>query len=279
MTLSVLIPAHDEADYISDCLTALLASDPLPTAMACEILVLANGCTDTTAQIARGFSAQSEARGWRLKVHVIDQGGKLNALNVGDRAAQGRIRVYLDADVVLDPPLLGQLATVLDCETARYASGRPRVALARSPITRAYARFWQKLPFLTDIVPGFGVFAMNASGRARWADWPQIISDDTFARLQFSAEERVSVPAGYDWPMVEGFAPLVRVRRRQNRGVDEIARDFPALLSHEDKQSLTIGQIAGLAARNPVGFIVYALVAFTVKTPLFASASPWARGR
>ncbi len=32
------------------------------------------------------------------------------------------------------------------------------------------------------------------------------------------------MPARYDWPMIEGFAPLVRVRRRQDAGVAEVAR-------------------------------------------------------
>lgn len=282
MILSVLIPAHDEADYIGACLRSVLASDPLPAGVGCEILLLANGSTDSTVDIARGYQDRARARGWQLHLHDIVQGGKLNALTVGDRAATGQIRVYLDADVRVDPGLLRQLVSTLSepsLSTPRYAGGSPRVSPPRSWITGHYARFWQKLPFLTDGVPGFGVFAMNAAGRARWGDWPAIISDDTFARLQFSAGERTAVPAGYDWPMVEGFARLVRVRRRQNQGVSEIAQRYPALMQNDDKHSLTAGQIARLALADPVGFAVYALVALAVKTPLFATRSTWARGR
>ncbi|PCH97424.1 MAG: glycosyl transferase, partial [Rhodobacteraceae bacterium] len=47
--ISVLIPAHDEASYIGGCLAALFASRPLADGMTGEVLVLANGCSDNTA--------------------------------------------------------------------------------------------------------------------------------------------------------------------------------------------------------------------------------------
>ncbi|WP_406648514.1 glycosyltransferase family 2 protein [Aliisedimentitalea scapharcae] len=279
VNLSVLIPAHNEASYIGPCLSALLASEPFCSETTCEVLVLANGCTDATVQTAQTFQDQARARGWTLRVLDLEQGGKLNALNCGDRAATGQIRVYLDADVTVDPDLLPQLATALDTKVPCYASGHPRVSLAKSWVTRTYARFWQKLPFLNEPAPGFGVFAMNAAGRARWTQWPDIISDDTFARLQFTPSERIGVPAGYDWPMVEGFARLTRVRRRQNKGVEEIAERYPMLIPNQTPAPATTGQIAPLALGDPLGFIIYALVAVAVKTPLFASQTRWVRGR
>ena len=43
------------------------------------------------------------------------------------------------------------------------ADCRPRIAPARSWISRNYARFWMRVPFMTDAVPGCGVCAMNAA--------------------------------------------------------------------------------------------------------------------
>ena len=279
MRLSVLIPAHNEAGYLAACLGALLKSDPLPGDISGEILVLANGCSDGTAGIARSHIDQARAAGWELLVTEITTGGKLNALNTGDAQATGEIRVYLDADVIVDPGLMSELAAILSVPAPRYASGRPRVSAATSPVTRAYARFWQQLPFVTSSVPGFGLFAMNTTGRNRWGNWPDIISDDTFARLQFAPEERFAVTAGYCWPMVEGFAALVRVRRRQNRGVDEIMQCYPALSANDDKPSLPAARLAGLALRDPVGFLIYAVTSLTVKSPFFSSREHWTRGR
>ncbi len=274
--ISVLIPAHNEAGYIQACLAALFASDPLPEGQCGEVLVLANGCTDNTVEIAQ---AQPVPLGWVLRVLELPEGGKLKALNTGDAAAQGAVRIYLDADVLVEPALVGQIAKALDCDEARYASGSPLVAPARNALTRAYGRFWVQLPFVRQGVPGFGLFAMNRAGRARWQLWPDIIADDLFARLSFAPQERIKLPAGYSWPMVEGFRNLTRVRRRQNAGVTELAIRYPDLMENEDKPSLTPAQLLRLMARDPLGFAAYTLVSLAVKSPLFPSQQRWTRGR
>lgn len=276
---SVILPAHDEAALIGPCLAALFASDPLPKGWRGEVIVVANGCTDATAVKAREMAGCAQAAGWDLRVIETPQGGKLRALDLGDAVARGGLRIYLDADVILSAPLMGQIIAALDRPAALYASGTPRIAPAQSRITRAYARFWAGLPFLQDGVPGFGLFAVNAAGRARWGAFPDIISDDTFVRLHFAPSERVGVAARYDWPMVEGFANLVRVRRRQDAGVAEIDARYPALRGNDDKVRLTKRALAGLALRDPVGFAVYAAVSLAVRTPLFRSRQVWARGR
>lgn len=274
--VSVILPAHDEAAYIGPCLSALLASDP--GGYTAEVIVVANACTDDTAAVAQGFTAAARARGWTLNVADTARPGKLNALNLGDARASGAIRAYLDADVIVSPALLGQLAQVLDDPAPRYGSGTPRVTRARSALTRAYARVWQRLPFVTGGVPGFGIFAVNAAGRARWGEFPDIISDDTFVRLQFAPGERHRVTAPYSWPMVEGLRNLVRVRRRQDRGVQEIAAKFPALLENDDTRAPSGAFLARTALRDPVGSAAYALVKLLVRTP-FAGGQGWVRGR
>jgi glycosyltransferase involved in cell wall biosynthesis len=275
--LSVLIPAHNEADYIASCLAALFASEPLPADVNVEVLVLANGCTDETANRAR---ACTPPPGWALHVLELAKGDKLAALNQGDAQALGDMLVYLDADVTVDPALLPQIALSLHRVTGpAYRGGSPRVAAAQSIVTRAYARVWQNLPFVQEGVPGFGVFAMNRAGRQRWEHWPAIISDDTFARLQFTPQERQRLSAGYTWPMVEGFRNLVRVRRRQDQGVAEISRRFPDLLRNDDKNPVTLPRLLRIAGRHPVGLLVYLAVAVAVRSPLFSNRSNWERGR
>jgi len=181
--------------------------------------------------------------------------------------------------VLFRSALIRQLVTALDTPLPRYASGKPHVAPPASKMTGLYARFWTGVPFVQNGVPGFGLFAMNSAGRSRWEKWPDIISDDTFARLNFAPSERVGVSASYHWPMVEGFANLVRVRRRQNDGVTQIAARFPDLLVNDDKPRLSLAGQARRMIGDPLGFIVYGAVALAVKTPLFRSADGWVRGR
>ena len=276
--LSVIIPANNEADYIGDCLDCLLASE-LPRGMAAEVIVVANACTDATVAVARSHAAVAASRGWRLNVLDIPEPGKLNALNVADRAARGTCRVYLDADVRVSPALIDHLAAALDRPGPVYATGRWSILPARSWLTRAYSRVWARMPFLTETVAGFGVFAVNAAGRARWGAFPDIIADDLFVRLCFAPDERVRVPAGYSLPMVEGFARLVRVRRRQDAGVTQLGRLFPELLVNEDKPPSGVGRLLRLLARDPVGFAVYGAVHLATRLPAGRPALEWTRGR
>lgn len=272
--LSVIIPASNEEGYIGPCLTALFASAPVPG--GAEVIVVANGCRDSTAARARAMEPAARMAGWGFQVLDLAKGGKPNALNAGDAVAQGGIRAYLDADVIVSPPVMSQLVQALSNEPARYGGATPRIPPAKTRITRAYARFWQRLPFAQSVAPGFGLFAVNAAGRARWGDFPAIISDDTFVRLQFSPEERVQVPGLYDWPMIEGFAALTRVRRRQDAGVAEIARLYPGLSDREGKAPLGAARLMRLALQDPVGFAVYAAVSVAVK---HGKSAGWTRGR
>ncbi|WP_028714276.1 glycosyltransferase family 2 protein [Paracoccus sp. J55] len=271
---SIILPAHDEADYIGACLGHILAQDHRGPV---EVIVIANGCSDDTAARARAQQPGFAARGWQLRVEELAQGGKIGALNHGDTCAGPGIRLYLDADIRMGPRLLSGLVRVLDADEPRYAGGRLVVAPARSAVSRAYARFWQKLPFVAQGVTGAGLFAVNEAGRARWGAFPQIISDDTFARLQFAEAERFLVDEPYEWPLVEGFSPLVRVRRRQDMGVAEIARLFPDLPSRQGHVRPGKGELLRLAAADPLGFATYAAVALAVR--MGRNRQEWARGR
>ena len=270
--LSVIIPASNEAGYIAGCLNALFAAGPAGS----EAVVVANGCRDTTVAVARSCAAAADRSGWRLVVLELAQGSKPNALNRGDETASGDMRVYLDADVVVSAGLMAELAAVLQAPGAVYATGTARIPRAESWVTRQYARFWQRLPFARMNAPGYGLFAVNAQGRARWGKFPALISDDTFVRLHFDPAERVQVAAWYDWPMIEGFSALVRVRRRQDAGVVELAQLHPDLMTREAKPGLSLGQIAALALRDPLGFAVYAAVSLKVR---LGRNTGWSRGR
>lgn len=276
VSCSILIPAHNEVGYIEPCLEALLASDA--TGARVEVIVMANGCTDATVQVARSFARRFATKGWPLSVLNLETGGKMAALNAGDRTAVHGARIYVDADVVVTPPLIAQLAQVLDTKEVRYASGSPVVQAAGSAFTRAYARFWASLPFCTHGVPGFGVFAVNRAARQRWGMFPDIISDDTFVRLNFTPSERHRVPATYSWPMIEGMAALIKVRRRQDIGVAEVKTEFPELWDNHDPVPEDAKPVWKLALQAPLGFVAFAIVALAVRLP-HRSQERWARGR
>lgn len=275
--VSVILPANNEANLIGPCLKALLASD-WGYAQPCEVIVVANGCTDDTADVARQFRMDFAQKGWRLGVLDLPDGGKLKALNEGDSTANAHIRAYLDADVIVTPPLMSQIAEALSTDEPRYASGQVKISETNNWASRAYRRIYQKVPFMTNGVPGCGLFAVNAAGRARWGLFPDIISDDTFVRLSFAPSERIGVPASYEWPIVDGWSNLVRVRRRQNIGVDEVGEKYPELLMNDDKVPFGLRSKLKLAVTDPIGFAVYTGVALFVRFTR-NRATGWSRGR
>ncbi|MCQ0969706.1 glycosyltransferase [Paracoccus sp. TK19116] len=274
--LTVIIPASNEEAYIGDCLRALLEQDTDLSPV--HVIVAANGCSDRTAARAKVFQADFASRGWLLQVLDIAEGGKVNALNRSEEAADPSApRVYLDADVLCDPALIGQLAAALSTDEPCYATGTLVVRPPASFVTRRYAAIWTRLPFVTGGAVGAGLFAVNAAGRARWAAFPDIISDDTFVRLNFAPSERIEVPARYHWPMVEGGRRLIRVRRRQDAGVAQIESLYPHLMANEGKSRVGAGLLSRLALSDPVGLAIY--VGIGSATRLRQQDATWSRGR
>jgi glycosyltransferase involved in cell wall biosynthesis len=93
--ISIVIPAHDEERYLGPTLAALGAQ----TCRDFETIVVANGCTDRTAEIAEPHA----------RVIRVERPDMTVARNVGARAAHGRLLVFLDADVLLAPRALERL--------------------------------------------------------------------------------------------------------------------------------------------------------------------------
>ena len=86
LTISTIVCAYNEADYIGPCLQSLLRQTRRPD----EILVVNNASTDGTAAIAAGLAG----------VRVIDEPrkGLVRAREAARTAATGDLLVYLDAD-------------------------------------------------------------------------------------------------------------------------------------------------------------------------------------
>jgi glycosyltransferase involved in cell wall biosynthesis len=86
MTISVIVCAHNEAQFVGPCLHSLLAQTRLPD----EILVVNNASTDETCAVAQQIP----------NVRVVDEPrkGLVVARETGRRAAMGEVLVYVDAD-------------------------------------------------------------------------------------------------------------------------------------------------------------------------------------
>jgi hypothetical protein len=180
---SVVIPAHDEASGIAETLRTLLTDVPQD---ALEVVVVCNGCSDDTADVARGVPG--------VEVVEIAEASKVAALRVGDAQVETFPRIYLDADVGLTGAGAVAIARSLEVDAPRVAGVLPDLDLSRStrPVRRFY-EFRQRLPVFRDGIIGAGVYAMNRHGRARFGVWPDVLGDDQFVLRHFEAHERVLV--------------------------------------------------------------------------------------
>jgi chlorobactene glucosyltransferase len=103
VAVSVIVPAHDEALVIEECLRSLLAQ----THLATEIIVVDDRSRDETGAIARRLAA-GDARLNVVRVDDLPAGwtGKTHALARGVTAARGEWLLFTDADTIHAPGCL-----------------------------------------------------------------------------------------------------------------------------------------------------------------------------
>jgi hypothetical protein len=104
-------------------------------------------------------------------------------------------RAFIDADVAIDADAILALADVLAGEDALVAAPRFRVDTTGSDwLVRQHYRIWELSAYRTTGHVGSGVYAVSASGRTRWTDFPDVIADDRFVQQRFALDERRTLP-------------------------------------------------------------------------------------
>jgi len=182
--ISVVVPAHDEEAVVRRCLAALTDG---AREGELDVVVVCNGCRDRTAEMAAAF-------GPPVRVIETPVASKAHALNLGDQAARGFPRFYVDADVEVGVDALREVARALEEGPALVAAPALRSYLDDRPWTvRAHERIWSLMPYAATDLVGAGVYAVSEAGRRRFGDFPPIIADDLFVPGLFAPAERARV--------------------------------------------------------------------------------------
>jgi glycosyltransferase involved in cell wall biosynthesis len=138
--VSVIVPARNEEACLGSCLESLVAQ----TGIDYEIIVVNDGSTDRTAEIARSFATARGAAGLQTRPEVTvipapslpeNWTGKNNAMAAGARIAKGKWLLFTDADTVHKP---GSLARAV-AEAEEHGAA----LLSYSPEQEVRA-FWEK---------------------------------------------------------------------------------------------------------------------------------------
>lgn len=231
MTGAVLIPAFNEERVLPATLTALLEGLPADV----EVLVCCNGCRDGTAAAARGFAP-------RVRVLEIEEASKVAAIAAAERKEPAFPRIYLDADVRLRGTDAARLLAAL-AGGALAAEGVPEFDLSESSAAvRAFYAVWLALHGRGPGDVGGGFYALSRAGRARFGEFPRVISDDGFVRAHFGPGEIQPVREVRSLVRApRGLPELIRIKARSRLGSMELAARFPDLWRRKSGAGASLG--------------------------------------
>ncbi|WP_283139125.1 glycosyltransferase [Rhizohabitans arisaemae] len=236
---SIIIPAHNEERVIGRLLTRLAASAG-PGEF--EVIVVTNGCTDRTAEIA-------EAHGARVVDSPIPS--KWQALRLGDTVATGFPRLYVDADIEIGTDDVRALCRALTAPGILAAAPERHLPMTGRPwMVRWYYDVWTRLPDVRAALWGRGVVALTEEGNARLATLPQVIGDDLVIALAFGpGESEIVSAAKVTIHPPRTAADLMRRRIRTATGGSQIDRGDQGATVNRPKTGM--GQLLRMAKAEP----------------------------
>jgi glycosyltransferase involved in cell wall biosynthesis len=213
--VSVVVPAYNAAATLAEQLEALAAQRYDGD---WEVVLVDNGSTDGTADLARRYSARFDA--FRI-VHGGPRRGHSAPRNAGAKAARGELLAFCDADDVVAPGWLAAMAAA-----ARHydlVGGWLDVRPLNDDATRSWHSPWPRDRLRSWLLP----YAVSAN-IAVWADVLHAL-DGWSADYEAGGEDtelswRAQL-AGYRL----GFAPDAVVYYRYRSGIRQMARQAYAI--------------------------------------------------
>lgn len=130
--ISVIIPCYNQANYLSEAIESVLSQENVQV----ELLVVNDGSTDATANVARQYPD--------LVYLEQENRGLSAARNTGIRHSQGAYLTFLDADDVLTPGALSHNLEMLRIN--------PQAAFVSGAHTKVDGRLQQTLEVVEEVV-------------------------------------------------------------------------------------------------------------------------------
>ena len=146
---SVVVPAYDEEALLPSTLESIRAA-MATVPWAGEIVVCDNNSTDRTAEVARACGA-------RVVHEPHNQIAR--ARNTGARAARGEWLVFVDADTLISPEILGEALRLLESGTVAGGGSVFRMDCAGNRAGSGLVKAWNWISRRFHVAAGSFLFA------------------------------------------------------------------------------------------------------------------------
>lgn len=159
MHLSIVIPAHNEEQYLGDCLESVYAEiNRTAFSGSIEVIVVDNASSDNTVGVAKSVAG----------VHVVHETrkGLTRARQTGLLAASGKIVGYVDADARLMAGWIDRTVKEFDRNSRTVCVSGPCTYYDVSPLQGALVwTYWNFLAIPVYWFTGYMVLGANFAAR------------------------------------------------------------------------------------------------------------------
>ncbi len=274
LTVSFVIAVYNGEKFLERKLNTILSLNYPRDLM--DILVVSDGSTDRTDEIARSFADQG------VRFLRVPHSGKAGALNAAVPLVSGEILVLNDVRQTLDPDCLRNIIACFGDPTVGAVSPQTVIVEGDSheeAITSAYWRYehWIRLR-LTRIDSTFGYSgAFAAIRRLLWTPLPPgTLLDDVYEPLVafFKGYRILMEPTAtmYDFPTV--LQSEFRRKVRLQAGLYQMLKIMPELLSSRNRMRLHF-----LSAKYGRIVVPYCMIGLALATiglpPLWRAWAGW----
>lgn len=232
-SVTILVPAYQEAARISQKIINLAALDYPRDKL--KIMILCDGCTDATAELARAQALALNApdNAPDLDIHIVEHcenRGKVALLNEAISAANSTIIVLTDVSSRVAPDALGKLVRWFSDSQIAIACGRYRLGAGASAGERAYWAYQNSVKDLeAAMIAPMGVNgAFYALRRSLWTPLPpDSINDDFIMPMRMvAAGGAVALDSSVEIEELDASSRTQDLRRRIRLGAGNLQQIF-----------------------------------------------------
>ena len=254
---TVIVPAHNEASVIEDCLNSIVNQSGVD-----KIIVPCNGCTDNTVDIVK-------TKFPNVICLNIEKPSKTNALNIAEEKAKelgiSYPVFYIDADTQLSENAIQHISEVMNSGDILLAAPTPIINTDKSSfLVKTYYKVWTDLPYIKEGVIATCSFIVSEEGRQRFDKFADVIGDDGYIRCHFKNKEIANIKGAEIYITApKDIFSLIKIKTRARLGNMELIAKNKCPVREEKHYGNVMKQ--RLFSKNFFSTSLYILIALIIR--------------